>query len=136
MSFARSCLTIEGEKAWNDPSWPEIELALEWLNPDGPSFFVLENTTEDYVQLLGAKDQLTVEFRHWTPDGFLHGVLGRGQGSTEEVRVPSTGGGVTVFADEALNLDDARRIFGHFYETGRIPDGYAVRDTTQMFLES
>jgi hypothetical protein len=130
----RARLEREGDPPLDDPDWEAVDEALGRIRSRGPSFFILSDAGGSYVQALGNQRRLTVEFRQVAPGGDLaHFVLGQGP-ATEEVTVfQSSAGRFAVYRHEALSLEDARRIFSHFYETGGVPSAYALREVTGEF---
>jgi hypothetical protein len=56
-------LIVENEPAVSSACWEQVASALERLEPDRRAFVILEASDENYVQALGAPNELTVEWR-------------------------------------------------------------------------
>jgi hypothetical protein len=126
---------LEVEDRWTigDPKLAQVLGALEDLNPGGPSFAILEAKTGDYVQTAGKPTAMTVEWRSYDSAGFQHFVGGRGDTSSEEARVPTQGGFVTVRANEVLDLQAVQEVFTAFFNGEDRPASLSWRDVTERF---
>lgn len=130
-------LQQENEASVQAASWLEVEAALDALDPKLRSFVILSSPSGDYVQTAGARDRLTIEYRRNAGQGpaasFRHYVLGRTDGGDGLAEIQCSCGPLTVQENEVLNLDDAKRVFRHFYDIGSVPDDFALRDMTATF---
>jgi hypothetical protein len=125
-------LAVEDEADVSSASWEQVASALERIGA-GRAYVILEASDENYVQALGATNQLTVEWRARSGDVMSHHVLGRrGWDSAEVQNLPgSSGCSLAVLKHEVLDLADALIIFRSFYEHLKLPDAYRLRDITR-----
>jgi hypothetical protein len=126
-------LLVESEPDIENAAWHEIVNALECMEAGHRSFVVLTVDDQNFVQTLGNRGALVVEWRTTSEDVMSHYVLGRkGSAKTELQCVPgSTGNSEVVFHGEVLDLTDALIIFRSFYEHQKVPDAYHLRDITK-----
>ncbi len=129
---------IEGDKqaAVDDPSVEEVEALLDTLHPKERCFFSLTDTrTGSYVQVAGARRRLTVEARQCTRTGFTHSVLGRRPRNAKGAHINCRVGPIHLVRSQVLTLDDAKRVFRQFLETGGIPPGYELEDVSSRYQD-
>jgi len=126
-------LSVESDPDIENPSWHHVAGALERMEAGHRSFVVLIVDDQNFVQTLGNRDALVVEWRTTSEDIMSHYVLGRkGSVKTELQCIPgSAGNAEVVLHREVLDLTDALIIFRWFYEQGKVPDAYRLRDITQ-----
>jgi hypothetical protein len=126
-------LTVENEPAVSGASWEQVASALNRIESGRRAFVILEANDENYVQALGAPNELTVEWRARSGDVMSHQVLGRrGWNSAEVQNLPgSSGCKLTVLKHEVLDLTDALILFRSFYEHLKVPDAYRLREITR-----
>ena len=123
----------ESEPDIENASWHQIAGVLERIEAGHRSFVVLVLDDQNFVQTLGNRDALVVEWRTKSEDMMSHYVLGRkGSGKTElQCVAGSAGNSEVVFAREVLDLTDALIIFRAFHEHQTVPDAYHLRDITK-----
>jgi len=126
-------LSVESEPDIENASWHQIARGLERIEAGHRSFVVLVVDDQNFVQTLGNRDALVVEWRTKSEDMMSHYVLGRkGSGRTElQCVAGSAGNSEVVLAREVLDLTDALIIFRAFYEHQEVPDAYHLRDITK-----
>ena len=126
-------LLVESEPDIENVSWHQIGGGLERIVAGHRSFVVLVVDDQNFVQTLGNRDALVVEWRTKSEDMMSHYVLGRkGSGKAELQCVSgSAGNSEVVLAREVLDLTDALIIFRSFYEHQKVPDAYLLRDITK-----
>ena len=126
-------LSIESEPGIENASWHHIAGALERIEAGHRSFVVLIVNDQNFVQTLGNRDALVVEWRTTSEDMMSHYVLGRkGSVKSELQCVPgSAGNSEVVLHREVLDLTDALIIFQSFYEHQKVPDAFHLRDITK-----
>ena len=123
----------ESEPDIENASWHQIAGGLERIEAGHRSFVVLVLDDQNFVQTLGNRDALVVEWRTKSEDVMSHYVLGRkGSGKTElQCVAGSAGNSEVVLAREVLDLTDALIIFRAFHEHQKVPDAYHLRDITK-----
>ena len=126
-------LLVEGEPDLENASWHQIAGELERIEAGHRSFVILVLDDQNFVQTLGNRDALVVEWRTKSEDTMSHYVLGRkGSGKTElQCIAGSNGNSEVVLAREVLDLTDALIIFRAFHELQKVPDAYHLRDVTK-----
>src|SRR5499426_1719534 len=126
-------LSVESEPDIENASWHHVAGALERMEAGRRSFVVLIVDDQNFVQTLGNRDALVVEWRTTSEDVMSHYVLGRrGSAKTELHCIPGSGGNSEVVLQrEVLDLTDALIIFRSFYEHQKVPDAYRLRDITR-----
>ena len=80
----------------------------------------------EYLQAAGTAEQMTIEVQERDSDGRIrHYILGHGpvEPGESEIVIAWEGGAhhVTISASEAFGLEEAARIFQHYFETGTVP---------------
>ena len=127
MSVRKMILKGENADDISGPSWEQVREALLNIEPGHHSFIIL-NENDDFVQTLGRRDGLVVQWR--TRDGLY--VLGRR--GLERKGIPfipgSTGYLEPVWENEVMNITDAMVLFERFYKGQGIPEPYVLRDIT------
>jgi hypothetical protein len=109
--------------------WDDVEGAFAYFDDGDPAFVILQWAEDEYVQVGGTLDELTVETRRSTLWGYVHEVLrpaGR-VASTQESRVECVGGYIRIREGEAMTREEAKGVFLHSFEHAEIPDGFAAR---------
>jgi len=127
-------LLVEGEPDIENASWHQIAGELERIEAGYRSFVILALDHQNFVQTLGNRDALVIEWRTTKSEGVMsHYVLGRkGSDKTEPQCVAgSAGNSEIVLAREVLDLTDALVIFRAFYEHQTVPDAYHWRNITK-----
>lgn len=115
----------------SEPPFAVIADSLRRISPRGPGFFSLTRDDGSYVQVAGATLRLTVEYREVRGGSFRHFVLGAEANADRTAKqINSRSGQINLLANEVLTVNDAVVVFRCFYETGRIPDSYTLRDRT------
>ena len=103
--------------------------ALNDLNPDTNSFYILERTSGDYIQCGGSKNGCTVEIRIYDLDGtYKHFTVGHRDGSNEPTTVKMSGGVVNLEAREVLTYGEAIELFERFFSGDDVPTTYVLRE--------
>jgi len=115
-----------------------LELArqtLEQLSSDHePTFVIVDDESDSYVQAAGSKDRLTIEWRQYaTEESFEHFVAGRKQEPGDIVQVKTFYGVVDVNENECLQSEDGYAIFEAFIKSGERPSTYEWRNSTANF---
>lgn len=101
-----------------------------------PTFVIVDDESDSYVQAAGCKERLTVEWREYSSkDSFEHYVAGLKQTPGAAVEVKTFYGHVDVFENECLKSSDAKAIFEAFVKSGKRPDTYEWRNSTANFQE-
>ena len=126
-------LIVESEPDIANASWHQIAGELERIEAGHRSFVVLALDDQNFVQTLGNRDALMVEWRTTSEDVMSHYVLGRkGSAKTElQCVAGTTGNSEVVLTREVLDLTDALVVFRAFYEHQKVPDAYHLRDITK-----
>ena len=126
-------LLVESEPDIENASWHQIAGELERIEAGHRSFVILALDHQNFVQTLGNRDALVVEWRTTSEDMMSHYVLGRKGSCQTELQciAGSCGNSEVVFAREVLDLTDALIIFRAFYEHQKVPDAYHLRDITK-----
>jgi|SRR5436190_7285818 len=123
-------LQIEEQPPVRNPSRDAVMEALAQLHPKGPSFVVLTRDDGSYVQTAGARLRLTVEYRQMLAPGFRHYTLGKSPTDTRPTSINCRCGPIHCHMSESMTLSDAQAIFTEFHSSGRVPDGFVLRDRT------
>jgi hypothetical protein len=100
----------------------------------GPSFAILEGRGDDYVQVFGAGDAFTVEWREHARNNFRHwkaGTFAQPSGNTVFVAVGDRK--VSVESNERLAAADVAAILEAYLNARVRPKQYQWRDMTDMF---
>ena len=123
----------ESEPDIENASWHQIAGVLERIEAGHRSFVVLVLDDQNFVQTLGNRDALVVEWRTTSEDTMSHYVLGRKGSVKRELQCVqgSAGNSEVVLAREVLDLTDALIIFRAFHEHQNVPDAYHLRDITK-----
>lgn len=121
----------------SDPTWDLIEKELHSLDGKNNGFITLANRNEDFVQVAGNQNHLTIEYRNNLENGFKHYVLGLG-GNKSPLKVTwisleTTIGNIRIHKEEVMNIDDAVAVFKEFFLNGSLPDRYNKRNITKLF---
>src|SRR5262245_14107567 len=126
-------LLLESEPDIENAFWHQIAGELERIEAGNRSFVILALDDQNFVQTLGKRDALVVEWRTKSEGMMSHYVLGRnGSGHTElHCIAGSAGNSEVVLAREVLDLTDALIIFRAFHEHQKVPDAYHLRDITK-----
>ncbi len=119
--------------------WREVDAAISGIDEEN-YFAVFSLPDEDYVQMYGDAERMTVEARVYEKDGaFTHYVVGKGKLAKRLAYFGPANGpnGERVWADESqvLTLDDARNIVREFLFHRKFSAGYVAEDVTERFLE-
>jgi hypothetical protein len=133
----------EGDIWWPVPEWKlsceakgEVPLpldlrfkeALNKLDSNNNSFYILEHEKGDYVQCGGSHAACTVEIRvYHGPKDYRHFVVGRANGSETPGSVKMSGGIVEVKNREVLSAEEAAELFEHFLAGKEFPKKFALR---------
>ena len=115
---------FHSESAKEVPLPPECTFAqaLNGLNPETNSFFILDRNKEEYMQCGGSMAICTVEVRLAIEGGsHMRFTIGHRIGPEDPVHIPMSDGGVTVLRREALALPEAVRLFDAFFSGEPIP---------------
>jgi hypothetical protein len=123
-------LQVENEPTVLRPTREAVVEALAQLHPQGPSFVVLSREDGSYVQTAGAKLRLTVEYRKMLPSGFRHYTLGKNPADPRPTSINCRCGPIHCQMSESMTLTDAQAVFEEFYSSGRVPDGFMLRERT------
>lgn len=107
--------------------------AFNYLNPEGNSFYILENDN-GYIQCAGSKQECTVELRKKHDDGsFSHFVFYDSSGSDEEVEIKMTNGNITRKKKHCFNFLSASKLFKCYFEQSDWPNGIQLQDISGQF---
>ena len=101
--------------------------ALNYLNPETNSFYILESPSGDYLQLGGSKERCTVEHRVFRSDGYDHFVLGKRDGKDDWTTIKMSEGQVTVAEREVFRHWDVIELFKRFFVGEPFPDDIVRR---------
>lgn len=112
-------------------------VSLEELSVEHePTFVIVDDETDSYVQAAGSRERLTVEWRQYkSKETFEHFVAGLKQEPGSVVQLKTFYGQVDVHENECLKASDAKLIFAAFIKTGQRPDAYEWRNSTANFAE-
>jgi hypothetical protein len=138
-------LTVGTKAPMKEPSWSAIADALSNISSNRDPFVIL-SSGEDFVQALGGKNSLMIEWRVWrSSKDFSQFVIGRGALANNLSIVAITGSQLPddsvchepAFMHEVLTLSDALLIFRSFHETLTVPKEYSLREisTTNLAYE-
>ncbi|MEQ1955290.1 hypothetical protein [Mesorhizobium sp. CN2-181] len=135
--FPELTLTLEGQPAFNSPSSPLIEAAVDWLDPAaGPGFLILSHSNGRYAQAGGGKDAITAEWREYFDGGFGHWVAGlRTSGSNATITIPGHGTHFSIRANERLSNESAKTILLAFARGEPRSSDFVWREKTDEFGE-
>jgi hypothetical protein len=128
-------LTADGERRRRSPSLADLNALVDRMaSGTGPSFAILEGRGDDYVQVFGAGNAFTAEWREHAGNSFRHwkaGTLAPASGNTVSVAVGDRK--LSVESNERLAAADVAAIL-EAYLNGRMrPEQYQWRDMTDMF---
>jgi len=101
-----------------------------WRLPEGGPFdkVNLRKWPQEYMQVAGSRERMTVEFRRFEDTVARQYVVGRPPGGAEaEVVIPWDGHEVRVFANEAFGAEEATALFTEYYFTGGVSEAYHLR---------
>jgi hypothetical protein len=104
-----------------------------WRLPDGVPFDRVDLAAwpQEYVQVAGSADAMTVEVRRAEPSGCGHDghyVLGRDTlEPAVEVVIPWDGYEARVYSFEVFCAVGAAEVFAHYNDTGQVADTYLLR---------
>ena len=121
---------------WKLKDWDTVNSLLSYFDTNGKSFVCFEKSNGSYVQLAGAKRQLTAEARIYdSPTRYRHFVFGKGviRGSVEKVK--TTDYEVEVDESQVLQMRHARLILRPWLEGHDFPDDFTMTDVTERFSE-
>ena len=124
---------VENRPVRYEPTLKEVRAGMQHLALHGSTFAVLENHRGSFVQTTGVRGAFTVERRDLSGGGFRHFVAGRKEAQPEQHNIVTAAGEFTVFANEVLDLADARDLFVAFQRgrgRGRV---YRWREITDLF---
>lgn len=129
-------LSSEASKISN-PTWDLVEKELRSLDGKINGFVTLANEDNDFVQVAGNQEHLTVEYRTYLETGFKHYVLGLG-GNKSPLRVTwisldTAIGNIQIHKEEVMNIEDAIAVFKKFFLNESLPDRYNKRNITKLF---
>ncbi len=114
----------------------QVTIALDRLNGQDVTMLRLEDNNGDYVQCIGTKLRMTIEYRYFLTSGFRHYVLGKGKDKSplkvSWAIINTQKNEVRVHNDEILDLDDARMVFLQFYKEKSIPETLKKRNVTKL----
>lgn len=114
------------------PLPPEYSFAqaLNYLNSESNSFYILTRPDGSYIQCGGNSRRCTVEMREVYPDqAYTHYVVGKSEGSAEPSEVQMSAGVVRVQESEVLTKWDAIDLFKAYFAGEPIPPGFTRRET-------
>ena len=117
------------------PLPPEYKFpqAFNYLNPEGNSFYILENQN-GYIQCAGSKQQCTIEFREYLSEGsFKHFVFYDPAGSDESVFIKMSAGGVNRKKKHCFGFLKASKLFECFYGGLPWPEDVKIEDISSQF---
>ena len=103
-----------------------------WRLPDGVPFDLVDlaNWPQEYVQVAGSHERLTVELRRSEGGVARHYVVGHVDGSertSDEVIIPWNGYEARVRASEVFDAGEAAAVLFAYYLAGDVPSSYALR---------
>ena len=104
-----------------------------WRLPAGVPFDRVNLATwpQEYVQVAGSADGMTVEIRRAEQSGWGHYVVGRtpseASASRDEVVIPWDGHEARLSPSEVFSAAEAADVFAHYYDTGQVPDTLSLR---------
>lgn len=98
--------------------------ALNYLNPIGNGFYILENTDGSYVQCAGSKKRLTIEVKN-SRGHFRMGRIGASESA--ETIIECSAGPISVRGNEVLQIEDAIAVLNAFYSSDAFPMTYSLR---------
>ncbi len=104
-----------------------------WKLPDGVRFdrIDLDKWPQEFLQVAGSSDRMTVEVRQIEAGQPKQYVVGRHQAEDQvfpdQVRIPWNGHDVEVYSSEVFDAAEAGEIFVAYYRTGTIPNEYVLR---------
>lgn len=131
MSWKFSCESKERIPLPPEYTFPQ---AFNYLNPEGNSFYILENE-KGYIQCAGSKQCCTVELREYIGGGrFKHYAFYDPSGSDEEVFIPMTKDGIVRQKKHCFGFLLASKLFKCFYEGKAWPKDIALEDISAEFV--
>ena len=128
-------LTIENKPPFVAPTLEQLGETIGSLTPyGGPSYVVLQDERDDYVQAAGGNDALTAEWREYSGKSFRHWVAGNlDQPSENDFRILTNGAHIMVKENEQLSASQVTEIIAAYAKRERRPDNFTWRETTEMF---
>ena len=131
-----SVLTLEREnhEPTTNPTWSDVQSAVECIDPRQSGFVILARSDGGYVQCAGARLRLIVEWRRiMTEASFEHFVIGKRGTDTSATSINTSVGIVQLQRNEILSVKNVIEIFREYFDTGNVPGNYVLRDNTAMF---
>ncbi|WP_233123165.1 hypothetical protein [Agrobacterium vaccinii] len=129
-------LSLEGQQAFKAPSLALIEAAVDWLQPNrGTGFLLLsKDSGGDYAQVGGGNEFCAVEWREYSNGSFRHWVAGLPDHDAEtNISIPGNGTYFLVEANERLSNDNVKVILRAFADDKPKPQDFVWRDITVKF---
>jgi hypothetical protein len=101
-----------------NPDWSKIEQCLKQINRDKNCYFILTADSGNYIQCAGSYDEISIEYRELSKNGFKHYVLGMGHIESPLKTIWHTInckiGPIRIHKNEVLTLEDALATFKFF----------------------
>lgn len=86
---------------------------------------------QEYIQVAGSADAMTVEVRRAEQSEWRQYVVGRAARDASEapvdVVIPWDGYEVRVYSSEVFSAAEATEVFAQYYDTGQVPDTFHLR---------
>ena len=130
-AIGEKILTIGGDTLYDTfikPSWTQISNEVAKIDGNETCFLILENEIGDYMQCLGNKKDITIEYRFKTENSFSHVVLGTQPTQKQEITITTSTGDVTVFKNETFNPEELLNILQKFYKFNSVDKVYNYRE--------
>ncbi|AIQ37630.1 hypothetical protein R50345_25175 [Paenibacillus sp. FSL R5-0345] len=116
-----------------NPQFENVKSYLGEMDGKTASYCTYELNDIHYVQCAGSKNGMTIEFRKQTDNGFRHFVLGYKSLIKTKIELPYSGGKIQVRSNEVISVADAKEVFFTFHSDQKVPEGFVLRETTEMF---
>lgn len=123
----------------DNPTFTNVENALEQLDSTNRAFVILENGENGYMQCAGRTNECCVELRVNIEDSFKHWIIGKGE-TTSPLKtvwhvIKSKVGPIRVKKEEQLDLSDAKILFSSYLNNEPLPQDYYKRNVTKLYGE-
>ncbi len=134
-------LTIDDSSAprtTSNSNWRDVEAAITDIDGNTTSFVILGDAdSNNYLQCVGSKAGLSVEFRQYIESTFKHFRIGKGKGENpllnEWLSLECKVGPIMILKAELFTKEDVIAIFKEYFQTQTIPIEFTKRNITKQF---
>jgi hypothetical protein len=134
-------LTIDDSSApriTSNSNWKDVEAVITDIDGNTTSFVILENAdSKNYLQCVGNRAGLSVEYRQYIESTFKHFRIGKGKGESpllnEWFSLECKVGPIMILKAELLTKEDVIAIFQEYFQTQTIHSAFTKRNITKQF---